>query len=173
MCSLTSLIFSSLPPLFAVMCGSSFTKDLQETRERLSNEITELVTEMGPQLFPDLDTNIMVLRDDDLASPIPSGALTPNTFSALNWFMTPFELVSERLFSDTEGDSSASVSRSSSHPNLHSLMSGSDLKINPPSSKQSPVPQPLEPTMDLGESMVMVQPPTPTDETSSESKKAK
>ncbi|KAI0243825.1 Glycerol-3-phosphate/dihydroxyacetone phosphate acyltransferase [Massospora cicadina] len=110
----------SLPPLFLVMCGSASIRELQETRERLSNEITALVTELGPQLFPDLETNRMIVSED-ANPPLSSGGLSPNTFSALNWFLTPFELVSERLFSDTEGDSSASVSRSSSHPNLPTL----------------------------------------------------
>ncbi|KAJ9050627.1 Glycerol-3-phosphate/dihydroxyacetone phosphate acyltransferase [Entomophthora muscae] len=150
-------IYRSLPPLFAVMCGSSFIKELQETRERLSIQITELVTELGPQLFPDLDTNIMIVRDADVTTPIPSGALTPNTFSALNWFMTPFEMVSERLFSDTECDSSASVSRSSSHANLGSLMNASDLNMDPPS-VHAPIELPAD-SVNFDENLVIVQPP--------------
>ncbi|KAJ9065485.1 Glycerol-3-phosphate/dihydroxyacetone phosphate acyltransferase [Entomophthora muscae] len=163
--------YCSLPPLLAVMCGSSFIKELQETRERLSIEITELANELAPQLYPDLNTDIMAPHDNDFTTPIPSGAVTPNTFSAFNWFMSPLEMVNERLFSDSEGDSSASVSKSSSHTNLNSLISDSEFKTNQPSN-HSPI-ELSTGSMDLGESMVIVLPPSPTSEIHTETKKGK
>lgn len=158
-------IYRSLPPLFLTMVGNASIKDLQEIREQLSGEITKIVNELGPQLFPDLDSSRMIPNHGE--SP-PSGAMTP-TQSALNWLMTPFEMVSERLFSDAE-DSSASVSRSSSHPNLAQL-SPKGLHLSLPGAPNISLCQDSSNETVLTDSMVFVQPPSP--EFEDESKKLK
>lgn len=50
-------IFKSLPPLISSVFGSEKELlQLKETREKLSLEITEVVNDLGPSVFPDFDT---------------------------------------------------------------------------------------------------------------------
>ncbi|KAI9293959.1 hypothetical protein K502DRAFT_317659 [Neoconidiobolus thromboides FSU 785] len=184
-------IYRSLPPLFHNMIGNTGIKEVQEIREDLSQKITELVNDLGPQLFPDLDRYRIVVPDNEQPR---SGTLTPTTQSALNWFMSPFELMSERLFSDNDAsDSSASVSRSNSHPNLTTLtnnqppLSPLSPKINSQSTPELTAsdnknrPSHLDisalsnlnenPNNEIDASMIIVEPPTPSPKLPEESKK--
>lgn len=62
-------IFKSLPPLVSSVFGSEKELlQLKEIREKLSLEITEVVNDLGPSVFPDFDTfhrkNFEKLSDD-------------------------------------------------------------------------------------------------------------
>jgi len=63
-------IVKSLPPLFTALSprSSSRLAKLRETRQRLSEEVTEVINTLGPEVFPDFDASRIV------ADPYKDGA---------------------------------------------------------------------------------------------------
>ncbi|ORY05758.1 hypothetical protein K493DRAFT_333407 [Basidiobolus meristosporus CBS 931.73] len=142
-------IFRSMRPLFfALFPGSNHrAKTLPVIREELSNDITLIINEFGPQLFPDFDPNRIANGSD------PSTPGTPGTPKGRKaWIMSPMEFLNDSIFSwenvgENEIDDdvfffrdgsdgkvkgrsrngSSSVSRSGSHVDLTSL----SLNFNP------------------------------------------
>lgn len=119
--------FRSLQPLFLIMTGNNSVPDLVIEREELSKEITFLVNELGPQLFPDFGI------DSPESSPnLPP--LTPSSQSALNWILSPLDFVGEKFFDFATPASSRPPSRTPSRST-----STNDLTNLVPFSKLEPI----------------------------------
>jgi glycerol-3-phosphate O-acyltransferase/dihydroxyacetone phosphate acyltransferase len=150
-------IYRSLPPLFLCMLGDPAVKTLPQTREELSNEITAIINDLGPQLFPELDHTRTFDEHNNEYTP-----LTPGSVNALNWIMSPFELIGERLFSDySDAENGTSLSRNTSYTDLPKLaplssLSSSNIKLK------------LNKHEDILSDNINVEPPSPITQTGGE-----
>lgn len=56
-------VYKSLKPLYVALVDPDSTENLRQNREKLSQDITELINEYGPKVFSDFDPN-NVFRSD-------------------------------------------------------------------------------------------------------------
>ncbi|ORX99844.1 hypothetical protein K493DRAFT_313040 [Basidiobolus meristosporus CBS 931.73] len=123
-------ILRSMRPLFlALFPSGSHAKTLPIIREELSNDITALINEFGPEVFPDFDPS----KIQSSASGTPSAPGTPRGLRG--WIMSPIEYLNDSIFSwenaDEEGffkGRSGKSSASNSHIDLPSLNTTSATK---------------------------------------------
>lgn len=101
--------------------------ELPHIRSELGKEITDLITEFGPKLFPDLDQNRLFLPDQGTIGAgfreVDNAPLTPSSLSALNWIMSPLDLIAERLFvSGSNTPASSNLTRANSYTDILSAL---------------------------------------------------
>lgn len=95
-------IYRSLNPLALQLFpgGGDRARSLRELRTALSDEITNLINELGPKLFPDWGTRLFRSKSegaqDDNSG--PSGAVTPSLISLRGWIKSPIELLNAQSF---------------------------------------------------------------------------
>lgn len=56
-------LFRSLRPLYMALIDPDSTQNLRENRERLSQEITQVINDYGPKVFSDFDENNVFRAD--------------------------------------------------------------------------------------------------------------
>ncbi|KAL1916529.1 uncharacterized protein VTP21DRAFT_5720 [Calcarisporiella thermophila] len=90
-------IYKSLQPLLLSLLPWERTSvvNLRTVRERLSSDITELINEYGPKVFPDFDPNRVALERHEgrPLTPTPSSARLAGGF-----FTTPLEWLDDKVF---------------------------------------------------------------------------
>lgn len=93
-------IYKSLRPLFLqLMPGANArVKSLCEMREDLATRITNLINELGPQLYTDWSTR-MFRSLSELEDSGTSGASTPRQINLRGWIKSPIELLDSDTFS--------------------------------------------------------------------------
>ncbi|KAI8641010.1 hypothetical protein BD408DRAFT_418933 [Parasitella parasitica] len=75
-------IFKSIQPTVMALLDPQGAETLRQNREKLSSNITELINEYGPKVFPDFDANY-------ISSPVPSRTTSTNNIS---WTSAPSKL---------------------------------------------------------------------------------
>ncbi|KAL9536881.1 hypothetical protein MBANPS3_012289 [Mucor bainieri] len=83
-------IFKSIQPTVMALLDPKGAETLRQNREKLSSNITELINEYGPKVFPDFDANYISRTTVPSAfSPVPSR--TTST-SSMSWTSAPSKL---------------------------------------------------------------------------------
>ncbi|KAL7318356.1 Glycerol-3-phosphate/dihydroxyacetone phosphate acyltransferase [Mucor circinelloides] len=83
-------IFKSIQPTVMALLDPKGAETLRQNREKLSSNITELINEYGPKVFPDFDANyISRTTVPPTLSPVPSR--TTST-SSISWTSAPSKL---------------------------------------------------------------------------------
>ncbi|KAI9269048.1 hypothetical protein BDA99DRAFT_503349 [Phascolomyces articulosus] len=84
-------VYKSLRPLYVALVDPDSTQNLRENREKLSQEITEIINDYGPKVFGDFDPN-NVFRSD------PSGS--KESVSELGEGGKTFSQIASRFFNN-------------------------------------------------------------------------
>ncbi|KAJ1994464.1 Glycerol-3-phosphate/dihydroxyacetone phosphate acyltransferase [Dimargaris cristalligena] len=112
-------IYKSIRPLFLVLLlGADSAKQLARRREKLSDDVTELINELGPKIYPDFGSQPGPTASGDTSTAAglrhrihgvtdasTSGSrfkfpsLTPTTMSRLNW-VSPLEFLGTYVGND-------------------------------------------------------------------------
>ncbi|KAI8988929.1 hypothetical protein BDB01DRAFT_574944 [Pilobolus umbonatus] len=83
-------IFKSIQPTFIALLNPSGAEILRKNRDKLSSDITELINEYGPKVFPDFDANyISRVTEKNAMSPSPSRTTSTNS---MTWSSAPSKL---------------------------------------------------------------------------------
>ncbi|KAL9557802.1 hypothetical protein MBANPS3_001193 [Mucor bainieri] len=135
-------VFKSLRPLYVALVDPDSTANLRQLREKLSQDITEVINEIGPDVFSDFDSDNVFRNDstsqesvNELAeggrtfSQIAAGFLTDtanvilNDSNIFNWTKQEEESDSDEqlyfLDKTTAANTSASASDTESHKKMH------------------------------------------------------
>lgn len=134
--------YRSIRPLFLILVGNTSVKELALVREELSLEITSLIRELGPELFPEFDLDSQ--NNSPISNPSPTlPPLTPSSLSTLNWMMSPIDYVGEKLFDFSTPSSTSNSRRESRNPSRNA--STNDLiNLIPFSKMESHIPMNVE-----------------------------
>lgn len=122
-------VYRSLRPLTLAIIGRVNVKQLSIIRGNLTKDITELIEEYGPKIFPDFDKNRILMPSSTTNKHAP---LTPSSASALNWIMSPFEAIGERIASELSINHTPTsvLSRNSSFSELKNSFTPMSSKID-------------------------------------------
>ncbi|KAL0088931.1 hypothetical protein J3Q64DRAFT_1732387 [Phycomyces blakesleeanus] len=83
-------VFKSLRPLYLALVDPDSTENLRKTREKLSQDITELINDYGPKVFGDFDPNNVFRPDPSTKHSVSELAEGEKTFKeiAAEWLNT-------------------------------------------------------------------------------------
>ncbi|KAG2205573.1 hypothetical protein INT47_005948, partial [Mucor saturninus] len=76
-------VFKSLRPLYVALVDPDSTENLRQLREKLSQNITEVINEIGPQVFSDFDSNNVFRSDSTSQESVSELAEGGRTFSQI------------------------------------------------------------------------------------------
>ncbi|KAL1935303.1 hypothetical protein VTP01DRAFT_4443 [Rhizomucor pusillus] len=82
-------VLRSIQPLVISLLDPQGVEALRHNREKLSHDLTELINEYGPKVFPDFDADYISKHGAPTTPPTPSRSTSSSSFS---WSTTPSKL---------------------------------------------------------------------------------
>ncbi|RUO96558.1 hypothetical protein BC936DRAFT_141844 [Jimgerdemannia flammicorona] len=100
-------VYRSLRPLFLSIFDPASVENLRTVRDRLSHDITDLINEYGPKVFPDFDADRILLAPSHTpraTTPTPSASAAMKL--AGGFFTTKMDWLDDRIFNWGRADDS-------------------------------------------------------------------